>query len=143
MKLFFVWESILTCNFTKSNTPPLGVFHVFQFTQMVPNRATYHIYAVMKLLIPNVRNVYSELLSDHQTLEIFKKSKLHSYIRDFQKKQATKLHKNMNLTKKHTLMNTFFKSQFNFFALITMSHSRENNNNRIYERRLRIKWNDK
>ena len=33
----------LACNFTKSNTSYMGIFHVFQVVQMVQNRATHHI----------------------------------------------------------------------------------------------------
>ena len=42
-------------------------------------------------------------------------------------------------------MNAFFNSQFNCCPLIWMCHSRENNNkiNRLYERCLRIIYNDK
>ena len=51
----------------------------------------------------------------------------------------------MSLSKKRTLMNAFFKSQFNYCPLIWMCHSRENNNkiNRLHERCLRIIYNDK
>ena len=46
----------------------------------------------------------------------------------------------MSLSKKCTLMNAFFKSQFNYCPLIWMCYSRENNNNinRPHERCLRI-----
>ena len=51
----------------------------------------------------------------------------------------------MSLSKKHTLMNAFFNSQFNYCSLIWMCHSRENNNkiNRLHERYLIIIYNDK
>ena len=51
----------------------------------------------------------------------------------------------MSLSKKRTLMNAFFKSQFNYCLLICMCHSRENNKkiNRLHERCLRIIYNDK
>ena len=51
----------------------------------------------------------------------------------------------MSLSKKRTLMNAFFNSQFNYCPLIWMCHSRENNNkiNRLHERCLRIIYNDK
>ena len=50
----------------------------------------------------------------------------------------------MSLSKKRTLMNAFFKSQFNYCPLIWMCHSRENNNktNIPHERHLRIAYND-
>ena len=46
----------------------------------------------------------------------------------------------MNLSNKHSLMNAFFNSQFNYCPLNWMCHSRENNNkiNRLHERCLRI-----
>ena len=51
----------------------------------------------------------------------------------------------MSLSKKHTHMNAFFKSQFNYCPVIWMCHSRKNNNkiNRILERCLRIVYNNK
>ena len=51
----------------------------------------------------------------------------------------------MSLSKKHTLMNAFFNSQFNYCPLIWMCYSRENNNkiNRLHERCLRIIYNGK
>ena len=43
------------------------------------------------------------------------------------------------------LLNAFFKSQLNYYPLIWICHSRENNNkiNRLHERYLRIIYNDK
>ena len=51
----------------------------------------------------------------------------------------------MSLSKKRSLINAFFNSQFNYCLLIWMCHSRENNNkiNRLHERCLRIIYNDK
>ena len=51
----------------------------------------------------------------------------------------------MSFSKKRSLMNTFFNSQFNYCPLIWMYHSRENNNqiNRLHERCLRIIYNGK
>ena len=51
----------------------------------------------------------------------------------------------MSLSKKRSLMNAFFNSQFNYCPLIWMCHSRENNNkiNRLHERCLRIIYKDK
>ena len=50
----------------------------------------------------------------------------------------------MSLSKKCSLTNAFFNSQFNYCPLIWMCHSRENNNkiNRFHERSLRIIYND-
>ena len=46
----------------------------------------------------------------------------------------------ISLSKKHTLMNAFFKSQFNYCPFIWTCHSRENNNKilRLYARSLRL-----
>ena len=51
----------------------------------------------------------------------------------------------MNLSKRRLLMNSFFKTQFNYCPLIWMFHSRENNRkiNRLHERCLRTIYNDK
>ena len=49
----------------------------------------------------------------------------------------------MSLSKKRTLTNAFFNSQFNYCPLIWMCHSRENNKiSRFHERCLRIIYND-
>ena len=51
----------------------------------------------------------------------------------------------MNITKRRTLLKKFFISQFNYCPLIWMCHSRTKNNkiNRLYERCLRMIYNDK
>ena len=51
----------------------------------------------------------------------------------------------MNLLKRCLLINSFFKTQFNYCPSIWMSHSRENNSkiNRLHERCLRAIYNDK
>ena len=51
----------------------------------------------------------------------------------------------MNINKSHILMNSFFRSQFNYCPLIWMFHSRTNNRkiNRLCERCLRIMYDDK
>ena len=51
----------------------------------------------------------------------------------------------MNLSKRRLLMNSFFKTQFNYCPLIWMCHSRENNRkiNRLHERCLRTICNGK
>ena len=51
----------------------------------------------------------------------------------------------MNITKRCTILNTFFISQFNYCLLTWMCHSRAKNNkiNRLTERSLKIIYNDK
>ena len=51
----------------------------------------------------------------------------------------------INKNKRHILMKSFFRSQFNYCPLIWMCHSRTNNRkiNRLHERCLRIIYNDK
>ena len=51
----------------------------------------------------------------------------------------------MGTTKKHIIMNTFFKSQFNYCPLVWMCCNRSLNTkiNRLHERCLRIVYNDK
>ena len=51
----------------------------------------------------------------------------------------------MNLSKKKTLMNSFFKSQFSYCPLVWMCYSRTINNkiNHLHERCLRVIYNDK
>ena len=50
-----------------------------------------------------------------------------------------------NINKRRILMNSFFRSQFNYCPLIWMCHNRTNNRkiNRLHERCLRIIYNDK
>ena len=38
---------LVAYNFTKGNTPPWVFFHFFKIVQMVPNRATHHIYSMI------------------------------------------------------------------------------------------------
>ena len=51
----------------------------------------------------------------------------------------------ININKRRILMNSFFRSQFNYCPLIWMCHSRTNNRkiNRLHKRCLRIIYNDK
>ena len=51
----------------------------------------------------------------------------------------------ININKKRILMNSFFRSQFNYFPIIWMCHNRTNNRkiNRLHQRCLRIIYNDK
>ena len=51
----------------------------------------------------------------------------------------------ISLSRKNSLMNAFFNSQFNYCPLIWMCHSRENNNkiNKLHERCLIFIYNDK
>ena len=51
----------------------------------------------------------------------------------------------MNVSKKQIIMKSFIESQFGYYPLIWMFHSRRLNNkiNRINERVLRITYNDK
>ena len=57
----------------------------------------------------------------------------------------TRITSGMSLSKKLTLINAFFNSQFNYCLLIWMCHGRENyyKINRLHERCLRIIYNDK
>ena len=51
----------------------------------------------------------------------------------------------MNVSKKRIFMKSFIESQFGYYPVIWMLHSRGLNNkiNRIHERALRITYNDK
>ena len=51
----------------------------------------------------------------------------------------------MDFDKKKLAVNAFFSSQFNYYPLIWMCHNRTYNNeiNRLYERCLRMIYNDK
>ena len=51
----------------------------------------------------------------------------------------------MNISKRRILMNAFFKSQFSYCPLVSMCHSRANNDkiNKLHERCLRIIYSDK
>ena len=69
------------------------------------------------------------LASDYHIPEIYKKVSRKVLA-------LTRITSGMGLSKNCTLMNAFFKPQFNCFSLIWMCHSRENMNkvNRVQER---------
>ena len=75
----------------------------------------------------------------------------HSHVSDLWKNASRKINAlarvapYMSISKRHILLNAFFKSQFNYCALVWMCHSRINNTkiNRLHERCLRIMYNDK
>ena len=79
------------------------------------------------------------------------KLKFHRYIENIYQKPNRKLNalarmtNYMELPEKRTLMNAFFKAQFNYCPVIWIFHSRSLNNkiNRLQERCLRIIYNDK
>ena len=73
------------------------------------------------------------------------------HISELCKKASRKIHalsrvaSHMKISKRRILMNAFFKSQFSYFPLVWMCHSRANNGkiNRLHERCLRIIHSDK
>ena len=79
------------------------------------------------------------------------KLKFHRHIENIYQKPNRKLNalarmtNYMELPEKCTLMNAFFKAQFNYCPVIWIFHSRSLNNkiNRLQERCLRIIYNDK
>ena len=79
------------------------------------------------------------------------KLKFNKHIEDICQKASQKLNAlarlapYMGTTKKHILMNAFFKSQFNYCPLVWMCCNRSLNTkiNRLQERCLRIVYNDK
>ena len=78
------------------------------------------------------------------------KLSLDDHISDLCKKATRKIHalsrvaSYMNISKKGTLMNAFFKSQFSYSPLVWMCHSRAKNGkiNRLHELYLRIIYSD-
>ena len=79
------------------------------------------------------------------------KFRFDQHIADLYRRASRKIHALakvmpfINLSRRHLLMNSFFKTQFNNCPLIWMCHSRENNTkiNRLHERCLRTIYNDK
>ena len=73
------------------------------------------------------------------------KLKFNKNIEDICQKASQKINGNMGTTKKRIIMNTFFKSQFNYCPLVRMCCNRSLNTktNRLHERCLRIVFNDK
>ena len=73
------------------------------------------------------------------------------HVSDIRKKANRKINASVriapfiNINKSRILLNSFFRSQFNYCPLIWMCHSRTNNRkiNRLHERCLRIMYNDK
>ena len=92
----------------------------------------------MKLMIVNVRSfqVYV-LIVDCHLIIIYHISRLKKSRKVCALARVTS---GMSLSKKRTLMNMFFNSQFNYCPLIWMCHSRENNNkiNKHHERNIKI-----
>ena len=80
----------------------------------------------------------SRLSFDYHISEIFKKASRKACV-------LARVTSGMSLSKKRTLMNALFNSQFNYCTLVWMRHSCENKNriNRLHERCLRIIYNDK
>ena len=77
--------------------------------------------------------------------------KLDNHVNNLRKKARLKLNAlariaaYMNFSKKRIIMKLFIESQFGYYRLISMFHSRRINNkiNRIHERAVRITYNDK
>ena len=80
----------------------------------------------------------SGLSFDYHTSEIYKKASRKICA-------LARVTSGMSLSKKCTLMNALFISQFNYCPIIWMCHSRKNNNkiNRLHERCLRIIHNER
>ena len=84
-------------------------------------------------------------------IKIDNKLRLNAHVEDLCKKASRKIHalarvtSYMTVSKRRTLMNAFFRSQFSYCSLMWMCHSRTLNNkiNRVHERCLRIAYNDK
>ena len=76
--------------------------------------------------------------------------KFEKHVTDICNKASQKIHalsritSNMSLNKRRVLMKTFVESQFNYYLLIWMFHSRRLNNkiNNVHERALRIVYSD-
>ena len=84
-------------------------------------------------------------------IKIDNKLRLNSHLEGLCKKSSRKMHalarvtSYMAVSKRPILMNDFFRSQFNYYPLLWMCHSRTLNNkiNRLHERCLRIVYNNK
>ena len=84
-------------------------------------------------------------------IKIDNKLKLNAQVEELCKKASRKMHSlarvtpYMTVSKKRTLLNAFFKSQFSYCPIKRMCHSRTLNNkkSRLLERCLRIVYNDK
>ena len=101
----------------------------------------------------NVNNFKIKNSKCEKLLDVKFDSKLRfdQYITDLCRRASRRIHASarvtpfMILSKRRLLMNSFFKTQFNYCRLIWMCHSRESNRkiNRLHERCLRTIYNDK
>ena len=101
----------------------------------------------------NVGNVVIKNSQNEKLLRVFFNEKAtfgyhieNMCIKASRKLQAfTRVAPYIDLSKRNLLMNAFFSSQFSYFPLVWMCHSRALNNklNRLHERCLRIRYNDK
>ena len=120
--LFFIVNSMDIANYADDNTPYATANNI--------NRLLASLEEAWKTLFTWFDNNLMKSNTDKCQLWISSNEKVTSDIR---------------LYKKSALMNTFFKSPFNYCPLIWMYHSRKNNNkiNRLHEKCLRIIYNDK
>ena len=131
----------------------IQLFKWFSDNQMKANKDKCH------LVISNnekvsikIDNIELENTSSKKLLGIIIDSKLNfkEHLEGIIKKASRKVNvlsritTYMNLTKRKLLMNSFFRSQFNYCPLVWMCHNRTINNkiNRLHERCLHIVYND-
>ena len=169
--LFFIINNVDIANYADDNTPyaasdnindlissleeaSKNLFQWFDENLMKSNPDKCHLLLSTKEKVAvKINNFRIENSSHEKLLGIHFDNKLtfDLQISDMCKKASRKIYalarvtKYMNLTKRKTLMNAFFNSQFNYCPLIWMCHSRINNNkiNRLHERCLRIIYKDK
>ena len=169
--LFLIPSDIDIANFADDNTPYLSaknvedvieslgrasvsLFRWFENNLLKGNADKCHfLVSISKEVSLNVNN-FKIKSSDYEKLlgvKFDSKLRFDQNVTDLFRAASRKIHARarvtlfMNLSKRRLLMNSFFKTRFNYCPLIWMCHSRENNRkiNRLHERCLRTIYNDK
>ena len=169
--MFLIHSDIDIANFADDNTPYLSaknvedviesldrasvsLFRWFENRLLKGNAEKCHFLVSTSLEVTlNVNNFKIKNSDCEKLLAVKFDSKLRfdQHIIDLCRRASRKIHALarvtpfMTLSEQRLLMNSFFKTQFNYCPLIWMCHSRENNRkiNQLHERCLRTIYNDK
>ena len=169
--LFIIVDNIDFASFADDNTPYIAgnspddvleslknnstkLFEWFSLNQMKANPDKCHL--LMSTKTPATLKIGDNSISNSDCkkplgVKIDSKLNFNIHLDTILKKASQKIHvlakitPYMSINKRRLLMNSFFKSQFNYCPLVWMCHSRSMNNkiNRLHERCLRIIYSDK
>ena len=152
--ILFVFEATPENVVSSLKSYSISLFDWFSNNQIKANPEKYHLLinvngpATIKIREHTISNSYCQKLLD---AKIDSQLKFSNHLELIIKKASQKVHvlarimPYMCISKRKSLMNAFFKTQFSCCPLVLMCHSRLMNNkiNRLYERSLRFTYNDK